>query len=805
MIIGIIVSWIARADADLVVAPITVTLESPEASQQLLVTTFAAADGRHMDLTTKVTYELRDPSIATVDDRGLVRPRAEGRSEILIRHNDQHVAVPLEVTGFRGPAPVSFRQEVIPILSKAGCNSSECHGKAEGKNGFKLSIFGFDAGADFSALVKEGCGRRVSLAAPGRSLMLAKATGRVPHGGGLRFEVDSYLYRRLHRWISEGARWEAGSDKTGEIISIEVEPREQRLLSGEFQQLRVIARDRAGKPHCVSNLAQYESNSENIAHVDDRGLVQAQEIPGEAVILVRYLEQVSYCQITLPREDTLFERPPEANFIDGLVWDKLQRLGIAPSELADDATFLRRVFLDTIGTLPTGDEARSFLADRSSDKRSRLIDHVLERNEYADYWTMRWLDILRADQLKITPQGAVAMQRWLHRGFKENRSFDELARELLTVQGNTSAEGPGSFYKILNKPDEVAKSLSQLLLGVRIECAKCHHHPSERWTQEDYVALAGFFTGVSLKTLPPRNPVAASEMAVVVRAGEDLPHPRSQEPVPTRALGASVADFSQVTDRRVVLANWMTAPENPYFAKAIANRLWAHYFGRGLIEPIDDIRDTNPASNEPLMEALADHMREIEYDLKQFTRSLLNSRSYQLSHVTNQSNHNDVQGFSHASTKALPAEVLLDAICQSAGVMEEFNGWPPGYRAIQVWDNRMPSYFFRIFGKPLRVSVCECERSNEPSVAQALHLLNSPEIAEKIGARHGRARKLAQSDLSNDEIIEQLYLVTLARLPGVEEHRLMQQAFIDVGEDRAAAVEDVLWTLVNSKQFVYNH
>ena len=503
--------------------------------------------------------------------------------------------------------------------------------------------------------------------------------------------------------------------------------------------------------------------------------------------------------MTHPRAELEFRRPPEVNFIDRLVWDKLQRLRIAPSELADDATFLRRAFLDTIGTLPTVKETREFLADPSPEKRARLIDQLLERDEYADYWTMRWLDILRADQVKISPQGTVAMQRWLRRAFAENRAYDELIRELLVVQGNTSAEGPGSFYKILSQPEEVARSIGQLLLGVRIECAQCHHHPSERWSQEDYAGLAGFFTGVKLKSLP------GGERAVVSRGGKDVPHPRSKQPVPARALGAAAADFSSVTDRRRVLADWITAPENPYFAKAIANRLWAHYFGRGLIVPIDDIRETNPASNEPLMKALAEYLREVDYDLKQFTRTLLNSRAYQLSSATNPSNVDDSQNFSRALYKATPAEVLLDAICQSTGVAEQFNGWPEGYRAIQIWDNRMPSYFFRIFGRPIRATVCECERGNDPSIAQALHLLNSPEIAAKIFARNGRASRLADSELSNEEIAEELYLATLNRFTREEDRQLTLPALAGAAPDRRAAVEDVLWALLNSKEFLYNH
>jgi hypothetical protein len=789
--------------AELRVSPAAIVLEGPESSQQVLVGQLIA-EGQSIDLSRSVRYRVVPPTIAAVDRRGLVRPLIEGRGQLIVQHESTRRVIPIEVRSLKAPRRVSFRYEIMPILTKAGCNASGCHGKAEGQNGFKLSIFGFDPRADHQALAMEGRGRRVSLAIPDRSLLFLKASARMPHGGGQKITPGSYRDRRLLRWIAEGAQLDSVDNETARIVGIEIDPKRQVLLAGQSQQLRVTAIDAGGNRHGVTTEAQYESNAPSIAGADSNGLVLASDIPGEAAILVRYLGHVAVCRVTLPRPGVKFKRPPENNFIDRLVWDKLHRLGIEPSGPADDAVFMRRAHLDCLGTLPTATEARKFLADTKADKRARLIDRLLDRDEYADYAAMRWLDILRADQLKISPQGTVAMQRWLRRSFAENRPFDQFAHELLTTQGNTSAEGPGSFYKILNKPGVAARSISQLLLGVRIECAQCHHHPSERWSQADYVALAGFFTGVSLKKLPN------GEQAVVSRGGKDLPHPRSGLAVPTRALGAKPADFTRVVDRRRVLADWMTAADNPFFAKAIANRLWAHYLGRGLIEPIDDIRDTNPASNEPLMRALSEHLRKSRYDLKAFTRTLLNSRVYQLSTTTTASNESDRQNFSHAAFKTLPAEVLLDAICQSTGVGEKFNGWPEGYRAIQVWDNRMPSYFFRIFGRPVRATVCECERSSEPSISQALHLLNAPEIAEKIEHRRGRARQLASSQRSAKEIVDELYLATLSRFPTKQETALMLQAFDEVNADeqnsnRRAAAEDVLWALLNSKEFVFNH
>ncbi len=779
--------------ADLTVLPVRIVLDSPEATQQLLVTG-RQPDGEAADLTRTVLYRIGNPQVVSIDERGVVLPRREGRTEILIEHAAETLHVPVEVRGLSDPALLSFEQEIVPILTKARCNSGGCHGKAEGQNGLKLSVFGFDPAADHAALAKDSRGRRLLVSAPAQSPLLLKATATMPHGGGRKIAVGSLHYRRMIRWIAEGAPFTGG---TAAAVAIEVEPAQRLMRAGESQQLQVTAVDAAGYRRCVTAEAEYESNADAIARVDPQGLIEAGDVPGEASILVRYLGQVAVCRVTHPQRGIEFVRPPEANFVDRLVWDKLERLGINPSPPADDATFLRRVFLDTIGTLPTPDEAREFLADRTAEKRTRLIERLLQRDEYADYWTMRWSDMLRVDQDRTLPEGAVAMTRWLRQQIAENRPYDEFVQEILTARGNTQADGAAAVFKVLDSPEALSRSFSQLFLGVRIECAQCHHHPFERWGQEDYYGLAGFFTGVAAKGLPNGS------QAILVKPGADLKQPRTGEAVAARALGAPAADFSGIADRRQVLAAWMTAPDNPYFAKVIANRLWAHYFGRGLVEPIDDIRATNPATNERLLAELEKHLREKRFDLRAFTSTLLNSRAYQLSPQTNRSNAADLQNFSHALDKALPAEVLLDAISQATGVPEKFQGWPEGYRAIQIWDNRLPSYFLRIFGRPLRASVCECERSNEPSISQALHLMNSREILSHIQAAEGRVRQLADSGKPPREILEELCLATLSRFPTADEQKLMLEEFGRA--DRRAAAEDILWALLNTREFLYNH
>jgi hypothetical protein len=816
-----------------------VLIDRPESSQQLLVTLVDGPTRR--DVTREAKFSIGSPAVARVDSQGRVAPLADGATELIVAWGGTTRKIPLTVAKFSEPVPVSFDHEVIPVLTKSRCNSGGCHGKAEGQAGFKLSLFGFDAAADYEAIVRAGRGRRIMLASPERSLLLAKGAAQVPHGGGLKLEDDSPGHRRLARWIAAGAPRESADERP--IVSIEVEPREVMIAAEGSQQLRVTAIDAKGERRCVTAESDFVSNAPFVADVDASGLVRASDVPGDTAVLVRYQGHVAVARFVLPRPSVAaaspgtspVARPAERNFIDRLVWEKLAKMGLPPSPVADDAIFLRRVYLDAIGTLPTANEARRFLDDPAPDKRDRLIRELLDRPEYASYWAMKWSNLLRADKVKVTPQATVGLTRWLRRQFAANRPYDQMVRDILTAQGPIQNESPAAFFKAVDQPELAGRSVSQLFLGVRIECAQCHHHPSERWGQDDYAGLVGFFTGVATKKLPEGGE------AIIAKTGSDAKHPRTGVVVPARVLGGKDADFTGERDRRRVLATWATAPDNPFFAKAIANRMWAHYFGRGLVEPIDDLRDTNPATNEPLLAALEAHLKEVRFDLKAFTRTLLSSSVYQLSSETNVGNQDDRQHFSHATPKALPAEVLLDAVCQTTGVPEKFNGWPLGVRAVDVWDNRMPSYFFRIFGRPVRATVCECERSNEPSIAQALHLMNSPEINAKITHRTGLARQWADSPRSMDQLIEEAYLTVLARRPRPSELDIARQAFQPQLADppvasapaaantaapntaapntaasnaegpaaesrqRREAVEDILWTLLNSKEFLYVH
>jgi hypothetical protein len=781
--------------AALLVRPGAVRLEAPEASEQILVFD-RRADGALVDVTRIAAYQSVPAGVVTVLPSGRVLPLRDGRANIQIQVAGRTASVPVEVRDLAAPRPVSFERDVVPVLSKAGCNAGACHGKAEGQNGFKLSVFGYDPGADHVAIAYDAGGRRALRAAPEQSLLLLKATGQIPHVGGPRLAKDSRWCARLLRWVAEGTRLDGAA--ADPIVAIAVEPDLVTLAAGGSQQLRVTARGARRQPHCVTAEAQYQSNNASIGTVDSDGLIRAASAPGEAAILVRYLGFTAVCRVTHPRPGGQFTRPAERTFIDARVWDKLARLRIAPSAPASDATFLRRVYLDTIGTLPTVAEARRFLADRAPDRRRRLVAALLDRAEYADYWAERWCDLLQVDKDTITPEAAVAMTRWVRGQIERNVPYDQFVRSILTARGSTQSESPAAFFQVQADPEKAARAMSQLFLGVRIECAQCHHHPFERWDQKDYYALAGFFTGVE------RKPVPGGDLKIVDQAGSDLKHPRSGLVVPTAALGAAPASFKAATERRRVLADWVTSRQNPYFTRVIVNRLWAHYFGRGLVEPVDDMRPTNPASNEPLLDELAGHLIALDYDLKAFTRTVLDSAVYQLDSASNEANRLDDQNCSHAPWKPIPAEVLLDAISQATGVPEEFNGWPAGYRAIQIWDNKLPSVFLEVFGRPTRQTVCACERATEPSIAQALHLMNSAVTARKLHDRRGRPAALAESTLGPDEILDELYLATLSRFPTGEERTLMRRAFTEA-RDRREAIEDVLWTLINTKEFVFNH
>jgi hypothetical protein len=692
-------------------------------------------------------------------------------------------------------SPVHFANDIAPLFSKLGCNSGGCHGKASGQNGFKLSVFGFDPMADYDALVKEARGRRVFPAAPAQSLLLLKSTGTIAHGGGRRIEVGSSDYVVLHEWLKQGTP--IGSADAPRLVELRASPTERILGLKADQQIVATAIFSDGSQRDVTAAASYSSNAGHVAAVDGRGRAHTGSVPGEAAITVQYMGQVAVVRFQVPRPGALNPYPdvPVNNKIDELAWAKLKTMGIVPSELAGDAVFLRRVYLDTLGTLPRPDEVRAFLADTDPKKRERWIDKILERPEYADYAALRWADVLQVNRDKLGDRGAFEMHRWLRAQIATNRPYDQWVRELLTASGSSARVGPVNFYRASTTAEELTRSVSQAFLGIRLECAQCHHHPFEKWGQEDFYALAGFFNAMERKK-------TASDEEVIVHPGyRAMVMPMTSRLVPARPPAGPTLPDKADGDPRPFLAAWMTKADNPWFARLAVNRMWKHYLGRGLVEPEDDLRSTNPPTNDALLEYLAGTLIEKKYDLKAVTRLILNSRVYQLSSVPTSTNADDEQHYSHYRVKRLPAEVLLDAISAVTQTPESFPGRPRGTRAIELWDNRMPSYFLDIFGRSERLSPCECGRSSEPTMAQCLHLMNAPEIERKIADPAGRVARLLNEKKSQNEIVDALCLAALGR-PASEKERRIAADLFRAGSPRDAA-QDFMWALLNSHEFLF--
>ncbi len=734
---------------------------------------------------------------------------------------------------------------MLPVLARAGCAAAACHAKQGGQSGFQLSVFSYDPEADHRAVVIQAGGRRLNRLDPGRSLLLLKATASLPHGGGQRFAAGTPEYRLVARWIAEGARFAAPGEAS--LTAVHVSPEERVLAGGGQQQLCATAHYSDGGRRDVTRLAEFHSNETRIAEVDASGLIHASRLAGETAVMVRYMGQVAVARITVPRPDRVpasaYRALQRHNFIDEHVNAKLARLDLLPSPPCDDATFLRRAYLDLIGTLPTVEETRAFLAEcggtdvwtygsvregnaererlrpsvpqrpdarsstlppvhtstRSLAARARLVERLLERPEYADYWGMRWVNLLLVDRDPLFPKGAFAYDRWVRDQFRANVPYDRFARSLVTAAGETYRDGPANFYRSLASPEERGKAVSQLFLGVRLDCAQCHHHPFERWGQDDFYAFAAYFARM-------RRKGSAEFEQVIYPAGEgEVNHPKSGKPVPPKPLGTPPEAISEGEDRRESLARWMTAPGNPYFARAIVNRVWGMLMGQGLVEPVDDLRVTNPASNEALLDALARDFVGHGFDLKHLLRTITASAAYQRSSAPTATNARDARNSSRYTPRRLVAEVLLDAIGQATGVPETFPGHPATTRAIQMWDNKLPVEFLEVFGRPSRLSVCECDRPAEGSVTQVLHLMNSPSLHDRLTAEEGTVARLEKSGKPPDEVVAELYLTAYSRFPTPEELTAARAAFSRPGATRRAAVEDLLWTLMNTPEFVFNH
>lgn len=713
-----------------------------------------------------------------------------------------------------GDRPVSFVNEVVPVLTKAGCNVGVCHAKAgNGQNGFQLSLLGFEPEEDFDHLVREARSRRLFVGAPERSLLLLKVSGQVPHGGGLRLASNSDGFSILRDWIGQGARYDGGT--APKLVSFEVQPSHGSIQRQTTQQLKALARYSDGSVRDVTGMALYEANDKAMADVSEQGLVKVLDISGNVAVMVRYQGKVAVYSASVPLGAQVTNLPPAKNFVDQHVFANLTALGIPPSPVCDDSTFLRRVTLDIGGRLPTDAEAIAFLASTDDNKRDKVIDDLLRSPDYADFFANKWTALLknrRDDSSDIVSN--FAFHAWVRDSLLANKPYDQFVRELLAATGTVIGNPPVAWYKRVKEPKQQLEDVAQLFLGVRMQCAQCHHHPFERWSQDDYYSLAAFFSQVGRKPSSTRG----EDLIFHKRGIAVANNMKTGIPLKPAALGDAIPEIAADEDPRLRLADWMSAKNNPFFAKSLVNRYWKHFFQRGLIEPEDDIRDTNPPTNPALLAALEEHFVASGFDLKDLVRVIAQSRTYQLSEIPNEHNLADRQNYSRYYPRRLQAEVLLDAIDSLAGTQTDFTNLPPGTRAVALPDNsyNQSSPFLRVFGRPEGESVCECERVQSSSLAQSLHLINAPDIKAKLGAPSGRAERLSKDERPHEAKVRELYLAAFAREPRPAD---LKVAIEYLTEPRVTAdgqpvnpqnasrenFQDLIWALINTKEFLFNH
>ncbi len=787
-------------DAVVVEPPLSV-LQGSRASSQLIATLIPSEGHQKAfksDLTRSVEWTSLDPEVAVVDDRGRVRPTGNGETRILAIGSSGQAEARVRVEGLEDHALVSFRNEVIPALSQAGCNMGACHGTPSGKGGFRLSLRGYLPDEDYQILSRGIAGRRINPIAPLSSLLLRKPLGEVPHEGGLRLNKGTDTFRFLHDWIAEGA---IDDPNATDAVALELLPGD-RVLHDPSTTQQVVARVTYadGTVRDVTTICYYDSSDTDIAEIDPSGFVTFKQ-RGEAAIIAHYLDLVATVRLThLVEVPGFAEAPvPGDHPVDRAVFGKLNRMRIAPSAPCTDEEFIRRVYLDTIGVLPTPEEVNAFWNDPSPTRREDLIDELLARPEFNDFWSLKFADVLRANSRLIQSKGAYGFQRWIRAQIEQNAPIDQFVRTLLTADGSTFKVPPANFYRISRSPDDAVETTAQLFLGVRIQCAKCHNHPFERWTQDDYYGFAAYFARVKQKggTLPGEEVIFGAE-------GGEVRQPRTGKVMAPKALGGPVAESEGEQSRRDQLAAWLTNPENPFFAKSMVNRIWYHVVGKGIVDPVDDFRDSNPASNDELLETLADEFISSGYDLRHLIRTILTSQTYQFSARTNSLNVDDDRYFSHAIAKRLSAEVLLDAISELTDTPTDFKGLPGGARATQLPDGQVDHPFLKTFGRPARELACECEREGDSNLSQALQLIGGSTVHDKLRTDGGRMHRLAESELSAAEITEALYQIALSRSPESSELEAAV-AHIEAADNRREAVEDLGWVLINSKEFLFRH
>jgi hypothetical protein len=798
----------ARAGS-IALLPGKATLDGRKATQRFLVEVREAA-AWVADKSERATFAVENPKIARVDPDGTVSPLADGKTTLIARVDGQEARAEIVVTHAEADVPWSFKNHVLPVLTRAGCNQGACHGAAAGKAGFRLTLRGYGPEIDYDVLSRQALGRRVIKTAPAESLMLLKPTGAIDHGGGIRLTTDSLEYRVLAEWIADGMPRPSDSDP--KIRSIVVTPDAVRLRPGDHQRVLVQATYSDGRVADVTRWAKFASTDETVAKVDEDGLIKI-EGRGEASVTVWYASLVGRTTVTSPSkalDPKTFAGADRRNFIDVKNLAKLESLGIPPSPDCGDAAFIRRASLDATGSLPTAESVEAFLADTDPAKRAKLVDRLLTSSNYVDYWAYKWSDLFLISSKRLPAPAMWAFYTAIRHSVADNVPWDQFARAIVTAKGDSQSNGLANYFVLHRDPIDLTESASMAFLGLSLTCARCHNHPMEKWTQDQYYGMANLFSRVRLK-----DGGAVGDVVVSPSPEGDIRHPRTGGIMPPQPLDAEALKIADRGDRREAFASWLARKDNPYFARAIVNRVWHNFFSRGLIDPEDDLRATNPASDEPLMDALVADFLAHGYDIKHLIRTIMNSAVYARSSVPVPGNEADVKFLSHYVVKRLPAEVLLDAMSKVSGVPTSFAGYPAGWRSLQLPDTKPESTFLDAFGRPDRENTCSCERSAEPSMSQALSLLNGDVVNGKLRSDASVVARAIASGATDEAVVDRLFLAALSRRPTPSERTRLLALLAEatkgltdpkaIASARRSAVEDLYWATLTGKEFLFNH
>ena len=796
--------------------PATIVISGSHYNQRLVIEGIYT-DGHQEDLTAQAAIATSNPKVVRISN-DFAEARGDGQATITATLRGRRTSVPVTIENFTAPSVWSFRNDVQPVLTKMGCNSGPCHGAAAGKNGFKLTLRGFDAETDYITLTHQALARRTERMEPAKSLILLKPTLTIPHGGGKRFAVESPEYQVVSGWIAQGMP--APQESDARVSRIEVFPQESSLRPGAQQQLVITATFTDGRKEDVTRWAKYDSGNEGVATVDNYGHVTMHSF-GEAPVTVWYQSRVTFARLRIPfpynLEETVFKKAPRHNYIDDDILHHLQVLHIPPSPPASDSEFIRRAYLDAAGVLPSPAEVEHFANDTSPDKRDRLIDAIMKRPEFVDYWAYKWSDLLLVTSNRLSNEEMWSYYGWIHDSVASNKAWDKFVYQIVTATGNTVENGAANYWLIHRDPLDTTENMAQAFLGITITCAHCHNHPLAKWTQKDYYGMANLFARVRLKTYASTTvrPLIGNNfnnVTVYSAPTGEFTDDRFMTVLPPKPLGADALPESTPGDTRVYFAKWLTSPQNPFFARNIVNRIWRNFMGRGLVESVEDLRDTNPATNDQLLNDLVKDFVAHSFDTGYLIRTIMQSATYQTSSTPLKYNADDDKFGSHYVIKRLPAEVLLDAYSEVTKVPEKFDAYPAGTRALQLPDSAVGSYFLSAFGRPVRAQTRESERTSVPTVTQALHIFNGDTLNNKLRAPGSATDMLIKLSFTDDQIVDYLYLAAFSRHPRDQERTALVNALKSAEQQgmaneemRRSALNDLAWAMLTSEEFMFNH